>query len=776
MLMKIVIPFLIFLFSTFISFGQTGTLRGHIYDAESGEPIAYASVQIINSKEGVISDEDGFFQLSAVPAGIQRVQVSYLGYVDTLLEIDIISNKIKYQLIYLIKSTIELQTVDISASMERARSEIQIGQIQLNKENIKSLPSIGGEADIAQYLTALPGVVISGDQGGQIFIRGGSPVQNRVLLDGQLIYNPFHSIGLFSVFETEIIRSVDVLSAGFNAEHGGRISAVMDIKTREGNKNRISGLASLSPFQGKLLLEGPIKKLKKENGTSVSFLLTGKYGWLDKTSPHLYRYAVDSNFYAFAKKDTSLSSLQNLGLPYQYQDLYGKISFLGENGSKVNIFGFSFTDKFKLANIASQKWETFGGGMYFLLSPLQSPVRIEGNIGFSRYNLALTEKNTGPRNSSLESYTARLDFMQVGKHSALEYGLELISLNTGFQFVNPFNLTISQNDFTTEMAAFVRFKYQVNKFILQPGFRLHYYASQGQFSPEPRLGLKYLWSDNFRLKMGGGFYSQNLISLANNQDVVQLFSGFLVGPETSLFKSGSNVPVKSRLQKAMHWVAGLEWDPFNLFSVSVEGYQKFFNQLISLNRNKRKASDPDFLVEEGLATGVDVTLAYKPTSFDISVAYSLASVFETSKNVRFPTIFDRRHSLNFLFSYLSGKSKQWKWGAHWYVGSGFPFTQTQGFFENNNLTDLLQTDILGGNYPLGTLLSDEINGGRLSYYHRLDVSVQYTHKINKFAYIESTIAITNVYNRQNVFYLDRITNQRVNQLPVIPSLNVMIGF
>lgn len=774
--MKTWISFLIFLFGALTLQGQTGTLRGHIYDAESGEAIAFASVQLVGSKEGVISDGDGFFQLSAVSVGIQRVQVSYLGYLDTLIDIGIMSNKIKYQLIYLTRSTIELQTIDISASKELARSEIQIGQIQLTKEKIKSLPSIGGEPDIAQYLTALPGVVVSGDQGGQIFIRGGSPVQNRVLLDGQLIYNPFHSIGLFSVFETEIIRSVDVLSAGFNAEHGGRISAVMDIKTREGNKNRMSGLASLSPFQGKLLLEGPIKPLKKENGTAVSFLLTGKYGWLDKTSPHLYRYAVDSNFYSFAKKDTSLSSLQNVGLPYQYQDLYGKISFLGENGSKVNIFGFSFTDKFKLANIARQQWETFGGGMYFLLSPLQSPVRIEGNIGFSRYNLSLAEKNTGPRSSSLESYTARLDFMQVGKQSALEYGLELISLNTAFQFVNPFNLTISQNDFTTEMAAFVRFKYQVNKFILQPGFRLHYYASQGQFSPEPRLGLKYLWSDNFRLKMGGGFYSQNLISLANNQDVVQLFSGFLVGPETTLFKSGTNIPVKSRLQKATHLVAGLEWEPFNLFSVSLEGYQKDFNQLISLNRNKRKATDPDFLVEEGEAIGLDLSLAYKPSSFDIGITYSLASVFETSNKLRFPTVFDRRHSLNFLFSYLSGKSKQWKWGAHWYVGSGFPFTQTQGFFENNQLTDLLQTDILGGNYPLGTLLSDEINGGRLSYYHRLDASVQYTHKINRFAYIESTFAVTNVYNRQNVFYLDRITNQRVNQLPFIPSLNMTIGF
>jgi hypothetical protein len=776
MLMKIVISFLTFLFFAFISFGQTGTLRGHIYDAESGEPIPFASVQLLNSDAGVISDIDGFFQLSEIPSGAQKIQVSYLGYLDTLVAMEIISNKIKYQIIYLNRSTIELQTVDISASKERARTEIQIGQIQLSRENIKSLPSVGGESDIAQYLTALPGVVLSGDQGGQIFIRGGSPVQNRVLLDGQLIYNPFHSIGLFSVFETEIIRSVDVLSAGFNAEHGGRISAVMDIKTREGNKNRISGLASVSPFQGKILVEGPIKPLKKENGTAISFLVTGKYGWLDKTSPHLYRYAVDSNFYSFAKNDTALSSFKELGLPYQYQDLYGKISFMGENGSKVNLFGFSFTDQFKLPNIASQKWETFGGGMYFLLSPLQSPVRIEGNIGYSRYNLSLTEKNIGPRTSSLESYTARLDFMQVTKRTALEYGLELISLNTGFQFENPFNLTISQNDFTTEMAAFVRFKYQINKFIFQPGFRLHYYASQGQFSPEPRLGLKYLWSDNFRLKMGAGLYSQNLISLANNQDVVQLFSGFLVGPETTLYRGDSNVPVKSRLQKANHIVAGFEWEPFKLFSVSVEGYQKTFNQLISLNRNKRKPTDPEFLLEEGRAMGLDFAFAYKPSSFDIGLSYSLASVYETSNMVRFPTIFDRRHSLNFLFSYLSGKTKQWKWGAHWYVGSGFPFTQTQGFFEDNKLTDLLQTDIVRGNYPLGTLLADEINGGRLSYYHRLDLSIQYMHKLNKFAYIESTFAVTNVYNRQNVFYLERISNQRVNQLPVIPSLNCTVGF
>jgi hypothetical protein len=181
-------------------------------------------------------------------------------------------------------------------------------------------------------------------------------------------------------------------------------------------------------------------------------------------------------------------------------------------------------------------------------------------------------------------------------------------------------------------------------------------------------------------------------------------------------------------------------------------------------------------VEEGSAEGLDVVLAFKPASFDFSLSYSLASVVETANTFKFPTVFDRRHSLNFLFSYLSGKSKQWKWAAHWYVGSGFPFTQTQGFFEENNLDDMLQTDIAKGNYPLGSLLAEEINGGRLSYYHRFDLSATYRHKWMKKAYLEASCAITNVYNRQNIFYVERISNQRVYQLPIIPSLNVTVGF
>ena len=135
----------------------------------------------------------------------------------------------------------------------------------------------------------------------------------KILLDGLTIYKPFHSIGFFSVFETEAIRSVDVYTGGFNAEYGGRISAIVDIKTREGNKKRWGGIASASPFMGKVLLEGPLKKINEDSGNSTSLLLTAKHSYLDQTSSSFYEYAV---------QDSSGS------LPFSFTDIYGKISML----------------------------------------------------------------------------------------------------------------------------------------------------------------------------------------------------------------------------------------------------------------------------------------------------------------------------------------------------------------------------------------------------------------------------------------------------------------
>jgi outer membrane receptor protein involved in Fe transport len=120
---------------------------------------------------------------------------------------------------------------------------------KITPKEIDKLPSIGGEPDIAQYMQVLPGVVFTGDQGGQLYIRGGSPVQNKVMMDGMIVYNPFHSIGLFSVFDTDIIRNADIYTGGFGAQYGGRISSIMDVTTIDGNQNEFEGNASIAHLE-----------------------------------------------------------------------------------------------------------------------------------------------------------------------------------------------------------------------------------------------------------------------------------------------------------------------------------------------------------------------------------------------------------------------------------------------------------------------------------------------------------------------------------------------
>src|SRR5690606_32716551 len=182
-------------------------------------------------------------------------------------------DKIITEKLFLKKSSIQMQAVEISAEKQEKQTNVAMSVTKATPKDIKQIPTIGGTADLAQYLQVVPGVIFTGDQGGQLYIRGGSPVQNKVLLDGMTIYNPFHSIGLFSVFDTELIRNADIYTGGFGAEHGGRISSVMDITMRDGNKRRFAGKVGASTFAANVLLEGPIKRQTNEGKSSSSFVL-----------------------------------------------------------------------------------------------------------------------------------------------------------------------------------------------------------------------------------------------------------------------------------------------------------------------------------------------------------------------------------------------------------------------------------------------------------------------------------------------------------------------
>ncbi len=325
------------LFSTLVvitaGFTQTGSVRGFVYDIDNGEPVPYVNVIVLKTDNiGAPTDENGFFSIATVPAGNQTLILTYIGYDTLLFPIKVEAGGITSVKLELKQSGITLDGVTISSKTTSKLEEVSISTTTITPTQIKRLPSVGGEPDLAQYLQILPGVIFTGDQGGQLYIRGGSPIQNKVLLDGMVIYNPFHSIGLFSVFETDIIRNVDVYTGGFSAEYGDRISAVIDINTRDGNKKETVGEVSASPFMARLLLEGPIKKPSADK-SSLTYLITAKHSYLDKTSKIIYPYVNNQE-----------GILGNNGIPYSFTDVYGKLSLNSETGNKINLFGFNFRD------------------------------------------------------------------------------------------------------------------------------------------------------------------------------------------------------------------------------------------------------------------------------------------------------------------------------------------------------------------------------------------------------------------------------------------------
>src|SRR6185436_13578906 len=488
--------FLIFSFSFLIiqnTFSQNSTVRGFVYEKANGEPVLFINVFLKNTQYTSSTDVNGYFSITKVPAGDYKLIVSSVGF-DTLeVPVTLIENQIVSKKLYLEKKVVNLKEVEVSAGKEEKKTSVQMGVTKITPREIKQVPAVGGEPDLAQYLQVLPGVIFTGDQGGQLYIRGGTPIQNKVLLDGMVIYNPFHSIGLFSVFDADMIRSADVYTGGFGAEYAGRISSVMDIKTRDGNKKRFGGKFSASTFNSKLLLEGPIKKTNAE-GASISYILDGKTSYLDRSSKAFYNYV-----------DTA-------GIPYRFNDLYGKIVFNGQNGSKLNLFGFNFTDRVNYAGVSDFHWNSGGGGASFVVVPGGSTTLIDGALAISQYQISLKEADEKLRSSLINGFNFGLNFTYFYRKDEVKYGLEVLGFKTNFTFYNYANRKLEQEENTTEFGAFLRVKKVIGNLVLDPSFRIHYYASLSQISPEPRLGAKLNITDKLRIKAAAGLYAQNLVA------------------------------------------------------------------------------------------------------------------------------------------------------------------------------------------------------------------------------------------------------------------------
>ena len=733
------------------------TLRGFVFEKNSSEPIMFANVILQgidneNILKGAATDVNGLYNITSLESGNYKLIVTYIGYDTTELNIFIKEGEVKTKNIEITESSVKLNEVKISGERIEMKTEVKAASIKITSQDLKIIPSIGGEPDLAQYMQIIPGVVFTGDQGGQLYIRGGSPIQNKVLLDGMTIYSPFHSIGLFSVFDSDIIRTTDVYTGGFGAEYGGRISSIMDIKTIDGGK-KLSGKLSSNTFGSKVLVKGPISKNKKS-----SFILSAKTSYLDKTSELFYKEPI--------------LFFDDKGLPYSFTDIYSKISFQGNNGSKLSVFGFNFTDKVNYENVSKLNWKSNGIGSQFTLLPNGSPILIEGNIAYSNYLIELNEIAYPLRSSSISGFDMGLDFTSFPNQGKLKYGFDIHGFSTDFTTYNSINQRVDQDENTTEFSSYFNYQFKSIRWIVEPGLRLQYYGKLGT-SLEPRIGLKYITSENLRLKLAAGNYSQNILSTSSDRDIVSLFNGTISSPENIKDNDGSDLTQK--FQKSKHLIIGIELDLNENIDLQIEGYIKDFSQLTNINRNRIDVSDPEFIIESGIAKGIDLLLKYKKDNIYLWTVYSYGSISRKFNELIYSPNFDRRHNINFIASYNYGKNKSWKTDLRWNLGSGFPFTQTQGFYEQISFSDGINTDYNSENGNLGIIYSD-LNEGRLPYYHRLDLSTSKNIKFNKKSSLEISGSITNIYNRENIFYFNRIKNKRINQLPFMPSVGINFLF
>jgi hypothetical protein len=757
---------------SFSALAQSGTVRGFVYEKEGQAPIPYANIKLKGTPMGKSTGTDGYFQFNSVPAGAYTIVVSFIGFKTIELEINVRKDRIITETFYLEEETQMIDEVVINVERQEQKVKPMIAVVSLSPKKIQQF-SVGGDPDLVRAIQVLPGVITSGDQGGQLYIRGGAPIQNLVMLDGMIVYNPFHSIGFFSVFDTDILQSADVYTAGFNAEYGSRNSSVMDIRTRDGNRERFAGKAYASTYMAKLLLEAPIGK-KKENGFAPgSILVSAKTSYLDKTSQIFYPYVST----AFAD-----------GLPFSFADIYGKLSFQGLGGSRIGAYGFYFSDHVNVDADSYIKWNSSGAGLDFKVIPPSSNTLIQGAFAASRYFIESTELQDQPRNSTINGFNLGLDFTYfVRANDEIKYGFQAIGYSTDYLFTNSIGLQNSIQKNNSDFGAYVKYRFVSTRFLVEPGMRVQYYGALGEMSLEPRIGLKYNITEFWRFKASAGLYSQNLVAANSDRDVVNLFYGFLSGPDniTSEFRGE---PIESKLQKAAHVVAGFEFEIGKHIDINLEGYIKDFNQLTNVNRNKIYPDIPvyadkpeilrkDFIVEEGFAYGIDLLVKYNIKDFSVWATYSYAEVKRDDGIQEYNPFFDRRHNANVVVSYLWGENKHWEVSGRYNYGSGFPFTQTQGYYPGIGFIDpvtgkpKVDFDYTTSNAD-GGILYGTLNGGRLPSYIRFDVSIKRTIKLSKISNLEIAAGATNIANRENIFYFDRVDAKRVNQLPIMPTVSV----
>lgn len=740
---------------------QFKIFSGFIEEATSKERLVGVNLAIPSLGIGTTTNAYGFYSLSVPASDTLNLIVSSMGYESQNLQLTP-WNYNQFDILMKPK-TVGLQEVVVTEK-SLAEDLTQMSEIELKPASIKKVPAVMGEVDVLRVLQLLPGIQSGGEASSGLLVRGGSPDQNLILLDGVPVYNASHLFGFFSVFNADALKSVSITKGGFPARYGGRLSSVVNIDMKEGNMTRIHGAGSIGLISSKLTLEGPIVKNK------TSFMLSGRRTYLDLLMKPIFKNTI--------------------GVSYHFGDVNAKLNHIFNRKNRLYLSFYSGDDKLSIAPKSLD--QDFGLGwknqtMALRYNHLYSS-KLFGNLTatYSNYKFYTTYSSinsTGISDfeylSKITDYGLRYDIdYRVATNHKIKAGIGYTyhDFRPGFaQFYGSAENPDSSLELSTRVHSHDLFYYVEDEWDitnqLKANVGLHYsqYIPKGAFYNylQPRVSLGYQMATTWRLKASYAQMAQYIHLLSNNG----------VGLPTDLWVSSSkNIAPQYSSQVA----AGIEKNTSDQsWTLSTEIYYKWMRNLITTRDGTSTFSTVDWenIVETGgtgKAYGAEFLVKRNTGNTTGWIGYTLAWSNRTFDNINngqtFPYRYDRRHDLTVVLNHKF--SERFDISLNWIYGTGMAFTAPIAEYYLSTPDDSY--------VMLYTEYSDR-NAHRLRNYHRLDLSVNFNKK-TRWGERTWNISLYNAYSRRNPYFVyvsqQGTTKklQEVSLLPILPSVSYIFSF
>jgi outer membrane receptor for ferrienterochelin and colicin len=758
-LLKAIIFFMIFSGSLQAQSPQRFTISGYVSDAESGERLIGATVIDKKSGHGTVTNAFGFYSLTLASDSVYLL-ATYIGYRPEGQLFKLTGNV--GMNLTLPPSAVLKEVEVVGQKYERIEERAQMSRIDIPIQQIKNVPALLGETDVLRALQLMPGVSGGGEGQSGLYVRGGGPDQNLILLDGVPVYNASHLFGFFSVFNADAIKDVNLTKGGFPARYGGRLSSVIEINMKEGNENSFHGEGSVGLVASRLTLEGPIEKGKS------SFIISGRRTYIDLLFQPLIKAALRSND-------------EEGGFGYYFYDLNAKVNHRFSDKDRLFLSFYTGRDKFyaDLTDHSGSNTSTVNTGLGWgnlttaarwnhVLAP---KLFANTTLTYSRYRFdtkaGASSKDTDPNGltsesdyqlqyfSGIDDIAAKIDFDYAPSPEHLvKFGANVIqhTFHPG-RFDTHLKESDNNTDFSStqgqpdvhaaELAAYVEDDWKATDRI-RVNAGLHFSAffpgGKSYASIQPRLNARYLLNQGWALK--GSFSTM--------RQYIHLLTNESLGLPTDLW-----LPTTARVKPEDSWqtALGVAKTFGQDYEVSVESYYKEMQNVIAFKEGSSLFQFNDWQSRvtqgKGTAYGLEFFLQKKTGRFSGWIGYTLSWAWRQFEDVnqgqRYPYKYDRRHDFEIAGAYQI--SPRIKVSATWVYSTGNPTTLgTSKYLEPatigtvDNFYSNLTTDVSAR------------NNFRMRDYHRLDVGIDFT-KQKRHHQRTWSFGAYNAYSRANPFFL-----------------------